>query len=101
MRHNGDEEKTTIGPNTKISILTAGTVFCSLFGALIWGRSQVEDLKGEVKKIWTTEDQQNFSDQLRRSNPGVSVPDPLDIRRMRRVEAHHTNKGPLAAISRP
>jgi len=99
---NNEGEKTVLGRDTKISVGTAGVVFVTLFGALLWGRSQVEEVKGEVRKIWSIEDQQNFADSLRRNNPGVSVPDPYDIRRMRRAgDNPNSGKGPMAAIGNP
>lgn len=102
MRHNEgcEEGKTVIGRDSKISVGSAVAVFVTLLTGLIWGRAQFEGFRSDIQKIWTYEDQQNWSDSLRRNNPNVSVPDPLDIRRMRQVGTTNTSR-PLATISSP
>jgi hypothetical protein len=69
----------TLSKDTKISIGTAVVMVAALIPAAV----QLHNLKVSV---WTVEDQQNWADHARKHNPTINVPEPNEIRRMRRSE---------------
>lgn len=77
----------TLDKNTKVTIgsIIAGVVI--LAPIMITAAVQFSALKGAVQQCWTLEDQQNWADWARRNNPNLHVPEPNEIRRMKRGAA--------------
>lgn len=72
----------TIDKNTKVTIGAAAAVV----SAFAFYAVQFAKLEAAVRQAWTLEDQQNWADWARKNNPSIVVPNPYEIRRMRRGE---------------
>lgn len=72
--------------NAKITVGGAIVIASALFTAA-W---QLRELQISVRQmqatVWTVEDQQNWADTARRLNPSIVVPNPYEVRRMKKVE---------------
>jgi hypothetical protein len=72
-------QRTVLGPQTYVNLATVAAILAVGIPLLF----AVWDIRQTVRGSWTIEDQREFTRRLERQNPGIIVPDIVEVIRAR------------------
>lgn len=90
------EKEYDIGKHSRVTLGVLWAVVVTTVAGAIGGVIEWQDLKHRIKDAWTVSDQQRWTFEFQKQNPGINVPEVQE-----EVVKWSTNYDPIIAVKMP